>query len=168
MPYFPGEQVTLSAWFNAPAGISGVAEADVFLRCYATVNSWPTPLAPPVGQSLILSAAPVWQQMSPLTIAVPAGTNYIVADVGFLNASLQDMNTGVTYPGFVDDASLTVTPEPSSLVLLLGAAPLGCLATPGVGGSRLVALSGYRCSRPHPWQSPFFRPKHYSKRGDHK
>jgi hypothetical protein len=128
VPYFPGEQVTLSAWFDAPAGISGVAEADVFLRCYATVNSWPTPLAPPVGQSLILSAAPVWQQMSPLTIAVPAGTNYIVADVGFLNASLQDMNTGVTYPGFVDDASLTVTPEPSSLVLLLGAGAIGLLS----------------------------------------
>ncbi|MFZ1935180.1 MAG: PEP-CTERM sorting domain-containing protein [Thermoguttaceae bacterium] len=132
VPYFPGEQATLSAWFNAPAPISGTAEAVVALSCYAGVNSWPTPLAPPVGQALILSAAPLWQQMSPLTITVPVGTNYIVADVGFLNSSLQDANTGVTFPGFVDDASLTITPEPSSLVLL----SVGALALLGYAWRR--------------------------------
>ena len=116
LPYFAGEQVSLSAWFNAPAALSGLADADVVVTCYASSNSYPTNLGSS-SATLVLSPTPQWQQLTLPTFTVPAGTNYILSNVGFLNSSLID-STGVIYPGFVDDANLTVTPEPSTFALL--------------------------------------------------
>ena len=63
-----------------------------------------------------------WQEISVNNCTIPVGTNYIVSEVGFLNSSLV-VSPFTAYspsycPGFVDNASLTVTPEPSTLALL--------------------------------------------------
>ena len=83
------------------------------------MNSYPTLLGSSAA-SLILSPTPLWQQLTLPSFTVPVGndTHRVKKRLGFLNSSTLSSN-GVEYPGFVDDATLTVTPEPSTLALFV-------------------------------------------------
>jgi PEP-CTERM motif len=114
----------LSALFNVDKNLAA-AKAEVSLQFYDSSHTI-------IGGSgvgvLTLDANPAtWEQISANGVAVPANTNYLLAQVLYINSTMNDA-AGVNQPGFVDDAKLTLTttPEPASLGLFALAA-LGML-----------------------------------------
>jgi hypothetical protein len=102
----------LSAYFNAnvPA-----AQGYVNLSFYDSSNTYLGDTSSPVQ---ILDSNPAtWEQIS-LTLTEPLSTQYIVSQVLYLESTLMG-NDGVVHAGYVDSASLTRVPEPSSVMLLL-------------------------------------------------
>jgi PEP-CTERM motif len=96
---------------NVPAGA-----AAVYLTFWDSSNNYVGPTN--IGAALTLDFNPAtWEQISLTSIPVPIGTNYLLAQVAYNNASMTV--NGVDQPGFVDDAVLTLdsVPEPASLGL---------------------------------------------------
>ena len=114
----------LSAYFNANQYVSG-AHAFVNITFYDSSNNL---LGGPPSSGLILDGnTSTWEQIS-LTATEPLSTKYIVSQVlydeNFLTGS-----DGALHPGYVDSASLTLVPEPGTIVLLLsGLVGLICYA----------------------------------------
>ena len=111
--YPAGSAFTLSAYFNANQNLSA-AHAFVDLSFYDSSSNFLS-AAPATG--LVLDSNPAtWEQIS-MTAIEPLNTKYVLSQVYYANSTLMD-STGVTDPSYVDDASLTVVPEPSALALL--------------------------------------------------
>jgi hypothetical protein len=111
--YPAGSAFTLSANFDANQNLPA-AHAFVDLSFYDASSNFLS-AAPATGLVLDSNAA-TWQQIS-MTAIEPLNTKYVLSQVYYANSTLMDSN-GVTYPSYVDDASLTVVPEPSALALL--------------------------------------------------
>jgi hypothetical protein len=114
----------MSALFNVDKNVVG-AKAE------AVVQFWDSSHSPLVGSGtglLTLDSNPAtWEPISATGVSVPVNTNYILAQVLYINSTMND-SAGVNQPGFVDDAKLTLTtsPEPASLGIFAIAA-LGML-----------------------------------------
>jgi len=115
---------TLSAYFNANQNLSA-ANAFVNITFYDSTYTF---LGGPPSSGLVLDNNPsTWAQIS-LTATEPLNTKYIVSQVMYLDSTLMD-SSGATYPGYVDSASLTLVPEPGTMLLLLsGLVGLLCYA----------------------------------------
>ncbi|MBN2578286.1 MAG: PEP-CTERM sorting domain-containing protein [Pirellulales bacterium] len=109
--FTPGSSYTLSAYFNAnvPAAL-----AFVNMSFYDAAYTYLSDLSSSPG--LIDSNPATWEQKSLTTIA-PLTTKYIVSQVLYDENSITT-NDGVIHAGYVDSASLTVVPEPGTLLLL--------------------------------------------------
>jgi hypothetical protein len=119
----------LTANFGALFNVSGnvpAAVAGIFLQFYDSSHNFVG--ATNISSSLNLDAsANTWQPISLTNIPVPVNTNYLLAQVLYNDASLQNVN-GTLDAGYVDDAVLTMdrstTPEPGALMALL---PVGAM-----------------------------------------
>lgn len=105
-----GWNASLSAVFtndsNAPAN------AGVSLRFFSAAN-FSSQIGATFASGFTTDAIPqTWEPWS-LTVPIPSGTQWIVSEVYFANASLQGGD------GYVDLAEMNVIPEPASLGLLL-------------------------------------------------
>ena len=117
VPISAGKYITLSALFTTDKNVSG-AIAGVFLDFYGATFGSPT--GPELSATLLLD--PFNADWEPLSVSgfTPAGTQWVVAQVTYNDASL-----GANF-GYVDNASLTVVPEPQTwAMMLLGFAGLG-------------------------------------------
>ncbi|MGD0517059.1 MAG: PEP-CTERM sorting domain-containing protein [Thermoguttaceae bacterium] len=114
----------LSAYFNADQHVSG-AHAFVNITFYDSSNNL---LGGPPSSGLILDGnTSTWEQIS-LTATEPLSTKYIVSQVMYDENFLLGTD-GAIHPGYVDSASLTLVPEPGTIVLLLsGLVGLICYA----------------------------------------
>ena len=116
--------VDMSGLFNVDKNVAA-AKAEVVVQFYDSSHN----VLPGSGTGLLtLDANPAtWEQINAPTTSVPANTNYVLAQVLYINATMNDA-AGVNQPGFVDDTKLTLTttPEPASLGLFAVAA-LGML-----------------------------------------
>jgi hypothetical protein len=103
----------LSAYFNVNNNVPA-AHAYVNVSFYDASYS---PLASPPSVGLILdNNITTWEQIS-LSATEPLNTKYIVSQVLYDENTLPGID-GVVHAGYVDGASLTVVPEPSSIFLL--------------------------------------------------
>jgi hypothetical protein len=118
--FSPGSTYTLSAYFNAnvPAAL-----AYVNMSFYDATYTYLSDLSSSPG--LIDSNPATWEQKS-LTMAAPPTTKYIVSQVLYDESSITTSD-GLVHAGYVDSASLTVVPEPSTIALL-GMGAFGLLA----------------------------------------
>ncbi len=115
VPVNAGDYLTLSALFTTGTGVSG-AIAGVFLDFYGA-NFGPT-TGPEISATLNLDANDTtWESLS-ISGFAPAGTQWVVAQVTYNDASLQNSAGLPENVGFVDDASLTAAPEPASMAIL--------------------------------------------------
>ena len=97
---------------NLPAPV-----AAVVVQFFSSAN-YGSQIGVPVVASLTLDgSASTWQPIS-ASGAIPVGTTWLLSQVYYSDASLFAAN-GVSYPGYVDAASLTITPEPASALGLL-------------------------------------------------
>ena len=118
-----GATFTMSANFNAlgQGPIGGISMQ------FFSGNTFASQIGVPVTGSITVDNNPVgWQSLS-ITGAIPAGTQSMMAQVLYNNASLLTA-AGTTQPGYVDsvDFRITPVPEPGTWALLLaGAAAVG-------------------------------------------
>ena len=113
---------TLGAYFDADQNLTA-AHAYVNISFYDSSYSL---LGGPPSSGLILDNNPAtWEQIS-LTATEPLNTKYIVSQVMYDNSTLAS-HSGAVYAGYVDSASLTRVPEPTT-VILLGLGGFGLLA----------------------------------------
>jgi hypothetical protein len=111
--YPAGSSFLLSAYFNVNNFVPA-AHAYVNVSFYDASYSL---LGGPPSSGLILdNNIATWEQIS-LLATEPLGTKYIVSQVLYDENTLPGID-GVIHAGYVDSASLTIVPEPSSLVLL--------------------------------------------------
>ena len=112
--YAPGSSYTLSAYFNANVtGAQAYVNLSYYDASYANVGG-----APSAG--LVLDGSPSsWEQIS-LTDTAPLTAKYVVSQVMYLDSTLLTSD-GVVHAGYVDSASLTLVPEPSTLGLIFTA-----------------------------------------------
>jgi hypothetical protein len=111
--YPAGSSFLLSAYFNVNNFVPA-AHAYVNVSFYDASYSL---LGGPPSSGLILdNSVTTWEQIS-LLATEPLGTKYIVSQVLYDENTLPGID-GVVHAGYVDSASLTIVPEPSSLVLL--------------------------------------------------
>ena len=107
-----GATVHFSAFFNAADGLPA-PRAAVLLHFYTGAGL--SFGAGSISTSLTTDGDPsTWEQIS-TSGAIPVGTRWLVSEVLYTDASLITTNAG-----FVDAASLTITPEPSSALLMIG------------------------------------------------
>ena len=106
--------VDASALYNVPADVPAGAAA-VYTGFYnganASIGSFTIP-------GVLDSNVSTWQSLNINAFPVPVGTQYILMQVLYNNASMISSN-GASRPGYVDDAMLTLTavPEPTSIAL---------------------------------------------------
>ncbi len=113
------ETYDLNAFFTTGKGATGTLTGQVILSFYSGPAL--TGLIRTDNAALVLDGDPATWENIQKTGTVPIGTRYFLSQVVYRD------NTGQmgTNAGFVDAASLTVIPEPSSLALLgLGASTL--------------------------------------------
>jgi hypothetical protein len=113
-----GGTVNMSALFDAnlnlSAALGGVYVSFFSANYYGSLTSY-------IGNTLTLdSATSTWEPIS-VSGAIPVGTRWLLSQVVYSDASLLGSD-GVSYPGYVDAADLSIVPEPASLVLLAFAA----------------------------------------------
>lgn len=120
-----GGNFTLDAQFNAaqPGTVGGLAMQ------FFSGNTYGTQIGTFVSNSFSLDANPnTWQQFG-IGGAIPSGTNWMLAQVFYTNASLANA-VGTFGAGYVDAAGMTVAvPEPGTWATLgAGLAVLGAMA----------------------------------------
>lgn len=116
-----GANFTLSANFNAlnlgPIG-------GIVMQFFAS-NTFASQIGVPVPSSINVDGNPAtWENLS-ITGLIPAGTQSMLAQVLYSNASLITAN-GTTQPGYVDSVEFRITPvpEPGAWVLLMAGGAL--------------------------------------------
>ena len=110
---------TMSAYFDANQYVYG-ANAGVAVTFYSG-NGVSSPVLNTASATLVLDNSPsTWQQIS-VSGTLPLGTDYMVSQVFYENSTLFGYRRRY-HPGYVDNASLTVVPEPGTLALLGGGA----------------------------------------------
>lgn len=107
-----GQTVNLSAFFNTPNGVSA-AGAAVSVTFLSGTDFNANQIGVISGSRTLDGDFTTWEQAS-VSGAIPANTRWLVSQVIYNAASLG------SNPGFVDAANLTVVPEPTSALLLLG------------------------------------------------
>jgi hypothetical protein len=110
-----GVKAGLSALFDVdPNGTSAVG--GVSLHFYSGTD-WGSDNILTVGRGATVNTSPGWQtiSISDSLVDVPSNTKYLVSEVWY-----RDDASLASYPGYADSATLTMTPEPSTMVLLLG------------------------------------------------
>lgn len=112
------------ALFNVDKNVAA-ATAAIYVQFWDSSHNYVG--ATNINSVATLDANPAtWEPISLTGVPIPATTKYLVAQVLYINATMNDAS-GANQPGFVDDTrlTLTATPEPSSLGLLaIGAASL--------------------------------------------
>jgi hypothetical protein len=103
----------LSAYFNVN---NHVPAAHAFVNVSFYDSSYALLAAPPSVGLVLDNNIATWEQIA-LSATEPLGTKYIVSQVLYDENTLPGVD-GVVHAGYVDSASLTVVPEPGSLVLL--------------------------------------------------
>lgn len=105
-----GATATLSAFFDDVDNLP-LSNATISLYFFDASR---VSTGSPISTSLTLNGFPNdWEQIS-TSGAIPIGTRLLISEVRFDDALLSG------YPGFVDQASLTIAPEPSATLFLLG------------------------------------------------
>ena len=109
--------VGLSAWFTVSNNGSG-SVAGVQMRTFATGAVWPTSSGIWGTSSTLDGASNTWEKISLAPVPILANTEWILAEVFYVNATLRQAGA-VTLNGYVDDVKLTIgVPEPASLSLM--------------------------------------------------
>jgi hypothetical protein len=119
--YPAGSTFQLSAYFNVN---NNVTAAHAFVNMSFYDASYSSLGGPPSAGLVLDNNIATWEQIS-LSTVEPLGTKYIVSQVLYDENTLPGID-GVVHAGYVDSASLTVVPEPSSIVLL-GVGTIGIL-----------------------------------------
>ncbi|MDO8303389.1 MAG: PEP-CTERM sorting domain-containing protein, partial [Sedimentisphaerales bacterium] len=72
-----------------------------------------------IDNSLVLdTSASTWESISK-SGAIPIGTRWLLSQVYFDDSTLKGVPPDTTnYPGYVDAAELTITPEPATIAML--------------------------------------------------
>jgi len=113
-PNVPNRKVAFSAMFTASSQMTGTA-AGVQIRTFAQGSAWPVFSGIWSAPGTLDGPGRTWEQIAlPLT-PIPANTEWILAEVFFVNSTLQDF---MSPHGWVDNARLTIVPEPASLSLI--------------------------------------------------
>lgn len=102
----------LAALYNGTAGIPGPTALPALLF-YAGVNDWGSHLGIQSAAFALDSSPNTWESFV-ISAPVPVGTRWILAQLGYVDATLP-----FGARGYVDEASLRVIPEPSSLAALV-------------------------------------------------
>ncbi len=103
---------------NVPAAIGGVTVL------FFSASNFGSQIGAPIVSNINLDSQPGTWELAALSGGIPVNTRWLLTQVAYSNASLIG-NDGAIHPGYVDDARLVITPEPTSLILLgLGAATL--------------------------------------------
>jgi hypothetical protein len=111
--------VNASAFFNTVGGFTGAF--SLINVAFFSGPSYGTILGNSGNGLLMLDANPQTWEFGSVSSLIPIGTNWMMFQVAYNNASMAGN------PGFVDDTSMTITPAPGSIALLLLA---------GIGGRR--------------------------------
>lgn len=99
----PPATITLSAWFNTCAGSAGPT-VGVAIRTFNSANGWPTHTLY-VPATIKLDDDPnTWEKVSLDCLAIPADTQWILAEVFQANAT-------AIMPSVVDDVELLFDPH---------------------------------------------------------
>jgi len=100
----PPATITFSAWFNTcPAG--GGSIVGVAIRTFNSANGWPTHTLYISAQIALDASQNTWEKVALECLAIPADTQWIVAEVFMANA------TSNNTPSSVDDAELVFDPH---------------------------------------------------------
>jgi hypothetical protein len=110
----PLSAYSLSAYFNANQNLPA---AHAFVNVSFYDAAYVLLSAPPSVGLVLDNNTSTWQQIS-VTATGPLSAKYIVSQVLYDDSTLIGVN-GATYPGYVDSASLTLVPEPGSILLLV-------------------------------------------------
>ncbi len=108
--------VNLSALFNVDKAVPA-AKSAVYVQFFSAAN-YGSQIGSYIGGALNLDNSDTTWEAASVSGAIPVGTRWLLSQVAYNNASLMGID-GVSHPGYVDAAELTVTPEPATL------APLG-------------------------------------------
>jgi hypothetical protein len=120
--YPAGSTFTLSAYFNVN---NHVPAANAFVNISFYDASYVLLGGPPSAGLILDTNILSWEQIS-LTTIEPLNTKYVVSQVLYDERTLPGVD-GLIHAGYVDSASLTVVPEPGTMVLL-GMGAFGLLA----------------------------------------
>jgi hypothetical protein len=110
----PNPAVSFSALMNSSTSVPGVPVQGV-VRIHTFVGNWPVSSMTASNSLTLDTSAQSWEPNNlPLT-PIPANTNWILAEVYFVNSTLVNSANRA----YVDEARLTIAsiPEPSSCVL---------------------------------------------------
>ncbi|HVP12072.1 MAG TPA: hypothetical protein VMV94_12900 [Phycisphaerae bacterium] len=110
-----GATVNLSALFNVDKAVPAAISA-VYVQFF-TGPSYGSQIGSPLSGGLTLDISPNTWQTASLSGAIPAGTRWLLSQVLYNDASLMGID-GLSHPGYVDAANLTITPEPAGLGVL--------------------------------------------------
>ncbi len=116
-----GANFTLSANYNA---LTQGPIGGIIMQFFAS-NTFASQIGLPVLNSIAVDGNPAsWQNLS-ITGLIPLGTQSMMAQVLYSNASLLTA-AGTTQPGYVDSVEFRITPvpEPSAWLLLLAGGTL--------------------------------------------
>lgn len=100
----PPSSITFSAWFNTcPAGAGSVV--GVAIRTFNSANGWPAHTLYISNQTALDGDELSWEKVALECLAIPADTQWIVAEVFMANA------TSNNTPSAVDDTQLLYDPH---------------------------------------------------------
>ena len=92
----PPQYAELRAWANSSSG----ATFRLRIHCFDSLYGWPGSIFVTSNEFYLDSLAHTWEQFSLGPLAIPENTQWIVAEIYFLNSSLDALG------GFVDDVEL--------------------------------------------------------------
>ncbi len=104
--------INLSALFNVDSNVSAAGAGAGLSVSFFTGDTYSTLTSFLSGGLVLDNDANTWESIS-ASGPIPAGTRWLVSQVLYNNASLAGN------PGYVDAAELTVTPEPSTALLMI-------------------------------------------------
>lgn len=113
-PNIPNRMVGLSAMFTASSNSFGTV-AGVQLRTFAQGSDWPTSSGLWTATGTLDGSGSTWEQISLAPVLIPANTEWILAEVFYVNSTLSAFGSP---HGWVDNTELTIVPAPASLALM--------------------------------------------------